>query len=66
MSQEKSTSRTNAPLVNIRSIGHALGLVCMDYLSLEPDGKGTNNILVITNNFTKYTVAVPTVGQKAK
>lgn len=38
----------------------------MDYLSLEPDGKGTRNILVITDHFTKYAVAVPTSDQKAK
>lgn len=44
----------------------ALKLLCMDYLSLEPDGPGTKNMLVRTNHFTKYAVAVPTVDQKAK
>lgn len=35
-----------APLVKIR-MQHPLELVCMDYLSLEPDSKGTKKILVI-------------------
>lgn len=38
----------------------------MDYLSLEPDGRGTKNVLVITDHFTKYAVAVPTTDQKEK
>lgn len=38
----------------------------MDYLSLEPDGRGTKNILVITDHFTKYAVAIPTADQRAK
>lgn len=54
-----------AHLVNIRT-SRPLELVCMDYLSLEPDGRGTKNILVITDHFTKYAVAVPTTDQKAK
>lgn len=54
-----------APLLNIRT-QLPLELVCMDYLSLEPDGKGTKNILVITDHFTKYAVAVPTADQKAR
>lgn len=38
----------------------------MQYLSLEPDGRGTKNILVITDHFTKFAVAVPTPDQKEK
>ena len=41
-------------------------LVCMDFLSLEPDSKGTKDILVITDHFTKYAIAVPTKNQTAK
>lgn len=52
-------------LVNIET-SRPLELVCMDYLSLEPDGKGTKNILVITDHFTKYAVAIPTADQKAR
>ncbi|XP_023810465.1 uncharacterized protein LOC111946259 [Oryzias latipes] len=40
-------------------------LVCMDFLSLEPDSKNTKDILVITDHFTKYAVALPTRNQKA-
>lgn len=39
--------------------------VCMDYLSLEPDSHNTKDILVITDHFTKYAVAMPTKDQKA-
>ncbi len=53
------------PLVNIET-SRPLELVCMDYLSLEPDDKGTKNILVITDHFTKYAVAIPTADQKAR
>lgn len=38
----------------------------MDYLSLEPDNHDTRNILVMTNHFTKFAVAVPIKDQKAK
>lgn len=48
-----------APLVNIQT-NRPLELVCIDFLSLEPDQSNTKNILVITDHFTKYAVAVPT------
>ena len=54
-----------APLVNIKTT-RPLELVCMDFLSLEPDRSKTRDILVITDHFTKYAVAVPTPNQKAK
>ncbi|KAL0150798.1 hypothetical protein M9458_053880, partial [Cirrhinus mrigala] len=63
--RRKAKTERNAPLVNIVT-SHPLELVCMEYLSLEPDGRGTKNILVITDHFTKYAVAVPTPDQKAK
>lgn len=37
----------------------------MDFLSLEPDSRNTKDILVITDHFTKYAVAIPTKDQKA-
>lgn len=63
--KRKSQPEKAAPLVNIRS-SRPLELVCMDFLSLEPDRSNTKDILVITDHFTKYAVAVPTPNQKAK
>ena len=41
-------------------------LLSMDFLSLEPDSSGTKDILVITDHFTKYTIAIPNKNQTAK
>ena len=38
----------------------------MDYLTLEPAKGGISNILVITDHFTKYALAIPTRDQTAK
>ena len=54
-----------APLVPIVS-REPLELVCMDFLTMEPSKGGIENVLVITDHFTKYTVAVPTKNQTAK
>ncbi len=54
-----------AEMVNIKTT-RPLELVCMDFLSLEPDKSNTKDILVITDHFTKYAVAVPTRNQKAQ
>lgn len=53
-----------APLVNICTT-RPMELVCMDFLSLEPDSQNTKDIPVITDHFTKYAVAIPTRDQKA-
>lgn len=53
-----------APLVNIQTT-RPMELVCMDFLSLEADSRNTKDILVITDHFTKYAVAIPTKDQKA-
>lgn len=60
----KALPERAAPLVSIKT-SRPLELVCMDFLSLEPDCKNTKDILVITDHFTKYAVAVPTPDQKA-
>ena len=63
--RRKTQPQRAAPMVNIRTT-YPLELVCMDYLSLEPDSHDTRNILVITDHFTKFAVAVPTKDQKAR
>ena len=54
-----------APLVSISS-SQPLELLCIAYLSLEPSKGGVENILVITNHFTRYSLAVPCKSTKAK
>lgn len=41
--------RKSAPLVNIKTT-RPLELLCMDYLSLEPDQSNTKDILVLTDH----------------
>ena len=60
----KSPTNNRAPLVNIITT-YPLELVCMDYLTLEP-AKGIGNVLVITDHFTKYALAIATKIQTAK
>lgn len=62
---EKPLPRELLLLMNI-STCRPLELVCMDFLSLEPDRSNTKDILVITDHFTKYAVAIPTPNQKAR
>lgn len=61
----KALPERAAPLVNITTT-RPLELVCMDFLSVEPDRSNTKDILVITDHFTKYAVAGPTQNQKAR
>ncbi|KAJ7991580.1 hypothetical protein DPEC_G00285340 [Dallia pectoralis] len=62
---EENSATKSSTMVNIRTT-YPLELVCMDYLSLEPDNRDTRNILVITDHFTRFAVAVPTKDQKAR
>lgn len=62
--RRKTHADKAAPLVNIQTT-RPMELVCMDFLSLEPDSRNTKDILVITDHFTKYAVAIPTRDQKA-
>lgn len=61
----KSPTNIRAPLVSINT-SEALELVCLDFLSLETSKGGYENILVMTDHFTRYAVAVPTRNQTAK
>uniref|UniRef100_A0A3B3I4L9 Gypsy retrotransposon integrase-like protein 1 n=1 Tax=Oryzias latipes TaxID=8090 RepID=A0A3B3I4L9_ORYLA len=63
--RRKSLPEKAAPLVNIHTT-RPLELLCMDFLSLEPDSSNTKDILVLTDHFTKFAVAIPTPNQKAR
>ena len=63
--RRKSKTKIRAPLVNISTI-YPLELVCLDYLTLEPSKGNICNVLVITDHFTRFAVAIPTKNQTAK
>ena len=54
-----------APLENLSST-QPMELVCIDYLTLETSKGGFENILVVTDHFTKYSQAYPTRNQTAR
>lgn len=60
----KSLPQRSAYMNSITSSG-PLDLVCIDFLSIEPDSKGISNVLVITDHFTRYAQAYPARDQKA-
>lgn len=53
-----------APLQQITCSG-PLDLVCIDFLAIEPDSKGIENVRVITDHYTRYAQAFPMKDQKA-
>ena len=63
--RRKTATNTRAPLVNIHT-NYPLELVCFDFLTLESSKGGYSNILVITDHFTKFAMAIPTKNQTAK
>lgn len=60
----KQLSQRSAALNQITSSG-PLDLVCIDFLQIEPHHKGTTNVLVLTDHYTRYAQAFPTRDQKA-
>lgn len=62
--QRKTPDNQRASLVNITS-SQPLELLCVDFLSLEPSKGGVENILVITDHFTRYAQAYPAKNQTA-
>lgn len=61
---QKTPPHRVAPLNQITSKG-PLDLVCIDFLSLEPDSQGYGNVLVVTDHYTRYAQAFPAKDQKA-
>ena len=59
------TTKRCSSLVNLTST-YPMELLCMDFLSLEESKGGYGNILVVTDHFTRYAVAIPTRNQTAK
>uniref|UniRef100_A0A3B1KH50 Gypsy retrotransposon integrase-like protein 1 n=1 Tax=Astyanax mexicanus TaxID=7994 RepID=A0A3B1KH50_ASTMX len=52
-------------------MGHLLAsrpneILAMDFTVLEPSGNGMENVLVLTDVFSKYTLAIPTRDQRAQ
>ena len=54
-----------APLENIIT-SQPMEMVALDFLTLEDGRGGVANVLVITNHFSKYAVAIPTTNQTAR
>ncbi|MEW8316224.1 MAG: reverse transcriptase domain-containing protein [Candidatus Thiodiazotropha endolucinida] len=63
--RRKVLPRRAAELVNIVSTA-PMEVVCIDYLSLERSKGGFENILVITDHYTRYAQAIPTRNQTAQ
>jgi len=61
----RKASGDTAPLVNIQT-SQPLELVCMDFLTIEPCKGGLENVLVITDHYTRYAQAYVTSNQSAK
>jgi len=61
----KTSPKRSAELVNIIS-NQPLELLCIDFLSLERSKGGFEDILVMTDHFTRYAQAFPTRNQSAK
>lgn len=63
--RRKTPTNQRAPLVNIVT-NTPMELVCMDYLTLEASKGGYQHILVITDHFTRFAMAIPTRNQLAR
>lgn len=63
--RRKTPTNKRAPLVNIVT-NTPMELVCMDYLTLEASKGGYQHILVITDHFTRFAMAIPTRNQLAR
>jgi len=58
------TANVRAPLVSIHTSA-PMELVCVDFLKLEKSKGGMENVLIVTDHFSRYAQAYPTRDQKA-
>uniref|UniRef100_A0A3P9J0P0 Gypsy retrotransposon integrase-like protein 1 n=1 Tax=Oryzias latipes TaxID=8090 RepID=A0A3P9J0P0_ORYLA len=58
------TTGVRAPLVSIHSSA-PMELICVDFLALEKSKGGIENVLIVTDHFSRYAQAYPTKDQKA-
>ena len=63
--RRKILPKRAAEMVNIVSTA-PMEVVCIDFLSLERSKGGYENILVITDHYTRYAQAIPTRNQSAQ
>jgi transposase InsO family protein len=61
----KSGKKIHAPMGHLLA-KKPLEIIAIDFTVLEPSSNGIENVLVITDIFTKFTQAIPTKDQKAK
>ncbi|KAI4897593.1 hypothetical protein NFI96_009071, partial [Prochilodus magdalenae] len=62
--KRKTLPHRAATLSHMSSSG-PMDLVCIDFLTIEPDSQNICNVLVVTDHFTRYAQAFPTKDQKA-
>ena len=60
----RTSQQDQAPLLNIEA-SQPLELIHLDYLKIEPSKGNTENVLVITDHFTRYSQAFPSKSQTA-
>lgn len=60
----KTLPKKTTPMLHLQS-SSPLDLVCIDFLTIEPDSRNVCNVLVVTDHFTRYAQAYTTKDQKA-